>query len=77
VLGNLPAIATHADIEAARCAWRWQAGGGQGKAILFLEEYIYGQPEQDHGENLLEIGGRDMLYKACSDLGTDDAADTE
>jgi len=34
VLGNLPAIATHADIEAARCAWRWQAGGGQGEAIL-------------------------------------------
>jgi len=27
--GNLPAIATHAGIEAARCTWRWQAGGGQ------------------------------------------------
>ena len=27
--GNLPAIATHAGIEAASCTWRWQAGGGQ------------------------------------------------
>ena len=44
---------------------------------LFLKEYIYGQSEQDHSENLLEIGGGDMLHKACSNLGTDDAADTE
>jgi len=27
VPGDLPAIAKHAAIEAARCAWRWQAGG--------------------------------------------------
>jgi len=27
VPGDLPAIATYAGIEAARCAWRWQAGG--------------------------------------------------
>jgi len=27
VPGDLPAIATPASIEAARCAWRWQAGG--------------------------------------------------
>ena len=29
VPGDLPAIAADASIEAARCAWRWQAGGGQ------------------------------------------------
>ena len=44
---------------------------------LFLEKYIHSQPEKDHSENLLEIGGRDMLYKACSNLGTYDPPDTE
>jgi len=27
VPGDLPAIAADASIEAARCPWRWQAGG--------------------------------------------------
>ncbi|MCK4485517.1 MAG: hypothetical protein KAU38_02005 [Desulfobacterales bacterium] len=34
--GNLPAIATHAGIEAASCTWRWQAGGGQVRGTCCL-----------------------------------------
>ena len=31
--GDLPAIATYAGIEVARCAWRWQAGGRRAELI--------------------------------------------